>query len=163
MPTLSPIYRGGSLPERLRAMVNAMVASLTAAGQPYPQGKVLTAQGEGETPIWEDIVVGSPAQGDLIIANLDEPIPKWERLAAGTPGQVLIVGELTLPTWTTLAGSHAAVTLGSGSNPILALTGQEVTLANILILVQGTPPEAAKGRIYYDTDDDHLYLCTSAT
>ena len=43
----------------------------------------------------------------------------------------------------------------------LEVNGQE--LQNAVIHQAATPPTAVKGKPYYDTDDDHVYVCTSET
>lgn len=45
---------------------------------------------------------------------------------------------------------------------VLELTGGNgVLLEHPVVKNQATPPTAVKGKLYYDTDDDHLYLCTA--
>jgi hypothetical protein len=41
----------------------------------------------------------------------------------------------------------------------LEVNGQE--LQNAVIHQAATPPTAVKGKPYYDTDDDHVYVCTA--
>ena len=112
MPTLSPVARGGILPERLRAMVNEMVSLFTASTQSSPQGKVLTSAGTELTPTWE---------------------------AAGGVGDML------------------KSTYDPDADGVIAIA----QLASVLVPVQSAAPGAAVGRLYYDVDDGHLYLCTS--
>jgi hypothetical protein len=98
------------------------------------------------------------AKGDLMTASAAST-PSL--LAIGTDNYILCVSTDT-PAWDSPATVAATMALDDIGVPDAAvdLNGQEIQ--DVVAHQSSATPDPVKGKYYYDTDDDHLYVCTSA-
>jgi hypothetical protein len=97
------------------------------------------------------------AKGDLMTATADDT-PSI--LSIGTDNYILCVSTDT-PAWDSPATVAATMALDDIGVPDAAVDINDQQLTDAVAHNSSATPDPVLGKYYYDTDDDHLYVCTS--
>jgi len=98
------------------------------------------------------------AKSDLMTASADNT-PAL--LSIGTDNYILCVSTDT-PAWDSPATVAATMALDDIGVPDAAVDINDQQLTDAVAHNSSATPDPVLGKYYYDTDDDHLYVCTAA-
>jgi len=124
-------------------------------------GKFLKSQGASADPMWDDPSVATldvigdvaaitEAQGQVLFRSATA----WDALDAGTSGYFLkTMGAAADPVW-------AAVSVPEDSIGATEINdaATDIAFAQIVLTPAATGTGTTEGTLFYDSDDDHLYV-----